>query len=363
MATKKTAVKKVTIKKNTVEVKTSQSRIIRPARAIKNTVDEFLARRPHRSFQRTRRRDYVRSLKLPGFISFTYSVQKTLWQYKKTFILLVVIYAILSGLMVGLASQATYTTLLSTLKSTGGNVFTSGWGPLGQASLLFASTITGSISGSLSQIQQVYAGILGLMAWLTTVWLLRNILAGHKVKLRDGLYSSGAPILPTFMVSLVLVVQLIPIAVALIGYGAASQTGLLNNGIEAFLFWVVAAFLAVLSLYWITSTIFALIVVTLPGMYPYQAIKTAGDLVIGRRIRILYRFLWMALLVILFWVIIMLPVILIDAWITDVWSSFSNVPVIPILLLLMSSLTVVWVSSYVYLLYRKVVADDAKPAL
>jgi hypothetical protein len=46
------------------------------------------------------------------------------------------------------------------------------------------------------------------MAWLTTVWLLRNILAGHKIKLRDGIYGSGSPILPTFLVSLILIVDL-----------------------------------------------------------------------------------------------------------------------------------------------------------
>jgi hypothetical protein len=148
----------------------------------------------------------------------------------------------------------------------------------------------------------------------------------------------------------------------LIGYSAAQSTGLLAGGVEAMLFWVAASLLALLSLYWVTSTMIALVVVTLPGMYPMRAIKTAGDLVIGRRLRILLRLLWMLLGLAVFWIIVMIPIILFDTWIKSLWPAIENVPTIPIVLLAMSSISVVWVSSYVYLLYRKVVDDDAKPA-
>jgi hypothetical protein len=97
-------------------------------------------------------------------------------------------------------------------------------------------------------------------------------------------------------------------------------------------------------------------------MYPMQAIKTAGDLVVGRRVRILLRIIWLLFIVALFWIVVMIPLILLDAWIKGIWSSIYWVPVIPILLLIMSSVSIVWVSSYLYLLYRKVVDDDAAPA-
>jgi hypothetical protein len=363
MVVKKQSAKKTVVRKKTtspVEIRLTKRRS--PIAMIRSSIDDLLLRRPHRSFRRTRRRDYDRSLELPGYIAFTYEVQKLLWRNRKLFLGLIIVYGVISGLMVGIASQDTYNTLTSTLKSTSGSLFNGGLGAIGQASLLFATTITGSLSQNLTQVQQVYAGILALMAWLTTVWLLRNILAGHKVKLRDGLYSSASPILPTFMVALLLLVQLIPIAIAVIGYGAASQTGLLNGGIEAFLFWFAAGMLTILSLYWMTTTIFALIVVTLPGMYPWRAIRTAGDLVVGRRVRILARFLWMILCIIVFWAVVMIPVILVDAWVKSLWPATSGVPTVPIVLLAISSLTIVWVSTYIYLLYRKVVADDASPA-
>jgi hypothetical protein len=331
-------------------------------RVVNETTGQYLARRPHRSFRITRRRDYVRSLELPGYWAFSAYVRRTLWAERKTFLLLGLAYALLTAVMVGIASQDTYTTLTDTIRETGDDVFDGDWGALEKAGLLFVAAMSGGINSSLSDIQQVYAILIALMSWLTTVWLLRSILAGHKVKLRDGIYNSGAPLLSTFLVGLALVVQLIPFAIALIGYSAATASGLLSGGVEAMLFWIAAGLLTLVSLYWVTSTAIALVIVTLPGMYPMQALRTAGDVVIGRRVRILLRLLWMVLGVGIAWVAVMIPVILLDTWIKGIWPAIEWVPVIPVSLLGLSSVTVIWAASYIYLLYRRIVADDAAPA-
>lgn len=364
--TKKTTSAKQSAKHTAIETQPQEAIvepfIKRPVLAVRRHTATFLSRRPHRSFRRTRRRDYARSLQLPGYWAFSNEVLRVLRRHWKLFGLLVVAYGILTAVFVGIASQANYTTLTDTLKSTGSQVFGGNWGEVGKASLLFLATVSGSINPSPDTAQQITGGLIALLTWLTVVWLLRNILAGHKVRLRDGIYSSASPLVSTFLVALVLIVQLLPLALALIGYSAAQSTGLLNGGVEAMLFWVAASLLAVLSLYWVTSTLIALVVVTLPGMYPFRAIKTAGDLVIGRRLRILLRWLWMLLGLGLFWVVVMIPVILLDTWVKSVWPAIGGVPTIPVVLLIMSSLSIVWVSGYVYLLYRKVVDDDAKPA-
>ena len=333
--------------------------IKKPLMAIKKRATTYSKYNLHRSFKRTLPRDNSRSLKLPGYFAFTKYVWRTLWAHRKIFILLALVYAVLTALMVGIASQDTYSTLKDTLNATSGDFLAGAWGEVGKAGLLFVSALTSRFSQTLSEVQQVYAVLITLLAWLTSVWLLRNILAGHKVKLRDGLYSAGSPILATFIVALLLMVQLLPIALALIGYVAASASGLLAGGVEAMLFWFAAGLLAVLSLYWVTSTFFALVIVTLPGMYPFQAIKTAGELVIGRRLRILLRLLWMAAGILIIWGLIMIPMILFDTWLKNIWPAINWVPIIPILLLAISAFTIVWASSYIYLLYRKVVADDA----
>ena len=328
----------------------------------KNKVELYLKRRPHRSFRRTRRRDYKRTLILPGYLEFNKFVSKTLWKNRNTFLLLALAYAVLTVVLVGFASQDLYLTLKDTLNATSGNYLDVVWGEASKVGLLFITTVTGGLSQNLTEVQQVYTVVIILLIWLTTVWLLRNIMAGHKVKLRDGLYNAGSPILPTFLVSLLLVFQMLPLALAFIGYSAASITGLLNSGVETMLFWIAAGLLSTISLYFMSSTLFALIIVTIPGMYPYRAIKAAGDLVVGRRMRILLRLLWMVLGVAVTWVAIMIPMILFDSWLKTILPAINWIPLVPFTLLLLSSLTIVWVSSYIYLLYRKVVDDESKPA-
>jgi hypothetical protein len=332
--------------------------IKKPLVAIKKRATTYSKYNPHRSFKRTLPRDDSRSLKLPRYFAFSVYVWRTLWANRRIFISLALVYAVITVLMVGMASQDTYSTLKETLNTSGGDFLAGVWGEVGKAGLLFISALTGRFSQTLSDVQQVYVALITLMTWLTSIWLLRNILAGHKVKLKDGLYSSGSPILATFLVALLLLIQLFPAALALIGYVAAVSSGLLAGGVEAMLFWFAAGLLIALSLYWITSTFFALVIVTLPGMYPMQAIRTAGELVIGRRLRILLRLLWMAAGILISWGLIMIPMILFDTWIKNIWPAINWVPIIPILLLAISAFTIVWASSYIYLLYRKVVADD-----
>lgn len=320
----------------------------------------FMARRPHRSFRMTRRRDYVRPLELPGNISFTHEVTKTLWKNKNIFLLLAVVYIFFYAVLIGVQSQETYTAFSDALHEQGVKFFSGDWGAGDQALGTLMGIATSSLSTTMTESQQVYAMFIFLLIWLATVWLLRNILAGHKVKLRDGLYNSGSPIFPAALVLGLLVVQLVPVGLAVLGYDAASASGMLDGGASAMLFWIGAVLLGILSLYWITSTIFALIIVTIPGMYPYQAIKTAGDLMVGRRIKILLRWLWMALVLLLTWVIALLIFIFIDMGLKALFPAISAWPIVPIVILLLGAFTTIWVSTYVYLLYRKVV--DYVPA-
>lgn len=329
---------------------------------IKKRYIDFLKRRPHRSFQLTKKRDLDRELNLPGYWSFTIYVLKTIWLNKKILFSLSFVYSILTVVLVGIASQDLYSTFIDTIDATENGVLNDFFGQIGKAGLLFLTTASGGLSTSLTEAQQIYATIIILLTWLSSVWILRNLMAGHKVKLRDGLYNSGASILPTFLIFLVLLIQLLPIVIALMGYNAALTTGLLDGGVEAMLFWVAAGSLVILSVYFMTSTIFALIIVTIPGMYPFKAIKIAGDLVVGRRLRILLRFLWMSTVVSIFWVFVLIPVILFDLWLKSLFTAISALPIIPLTLLVLSALTVIWVSSYVYLLYRRIITDESKSA-
>ena len=320
---------------------------------------EYRARRPHRSFRLTRRRDYVRNLTLPGYFSFTHYVTKTLWRYKNTFLLLGALYVVLFGVLIGWESQSTYSSVVDSMSSVVNDTIVGDVNFIGEAGLLLVAVMSSITGSGATELQQGVAAGMLLLVWLTTVWLLRNLMAGHRVKLRDGLYNAGAPIVSTALVALLMAVQLLPVAIAVFTYNAASSTGLLESGIAAMLFWLCALLLTILSLYWWTSSIFALVIVTLPGMYPYRAIKTAGDLVLGVRVRIVLRWLWMGVVALLAEALILLPAILIDmglrAWLPGVAAWL---PVVPFVLLCLSSFIVIWIAAYVYLLYRKVVDNE-----
>lgn len=309
------------------------------------------AKTPKKFSDRFRRKKPSRPLNLPSYRSFTAYVCKMLWSHRKLFICLVLFYAIATAILVGLVAQdiGTLSDSLSEITSLSG---------VGQTGLLFVTLVSNNFSPDLTEAQQIYTVLICLLTWLTTVWLLRNIMAGHKVKLRDGLYNAAAPIISTFLVALVLLVQLLPAALGLIAYSAALSSGLLSGGIATVLFWLVFCLLILLSIYWITSTFIALVVVTLPGIYPLKAIRTANGIVSGRRLRIILRWLWMILCVVAAWVVILIPVILFDTWLQSA-TSFS---IVSLVMLVLSSLTIVWVSSYIYLLYRKVVSEDASKA-
>lgn len=311
----------------------------------------WLKRRPHRSFYLTRRRDSERSLKIPGYIAFSGQVWRMLINNKWLFLRFFLLYAALSAIIVGMLSQDNYQQLRETLNE-------NSVGGFGKLLALFTGAASGSASSSLDATQQLLSSIVFLFGWVTLVWLLRQIMAGHKVKLRDGLYSAGSPILATFMILIIIIVQLLPLAVVLIVY--SSLTGVVINtgiAIENMAAWCALAVISALTIYWLASSFIALIIVTLPGMYPWRAFKAASDMVVGRRLRIVYRLIFMALPLLLLWLVILAPVILIDDKLNIAW-----LPLVPITVLLLTTMTLMWAATYIYMLYRRIVDDDTKPA-
>ena len=332
-------------------------------------VSGLLKRRPHRSFRLTRRRDYKRSLELPGYWSFTNQVRRTLWQNKKLFGGVILTYAIITIVVSGLGAQENYSNLADTLKDSGGELLKGNLGAVAGAVLLIVPTATSSFSPDIAQaetaaqgVQVVLAGLSAFFAWLTVIWLLRNVLAGHNPKLRDGLYNSGSPVIALIVVGFIITLQLLPVAVAVLVYTAAQQSGLLEVGVSAMLVWSGVVLFGLLSLYWIASSFIASVVVTLPGMYPMQAIRAAGDLVTGRRLRMLFRLVWLIFILALAWALIVIPIVLFDSWIKQLVPAIEWLPLVPLAIIAMGCTTLVFAASYVYLLYRRIVDDGATPA-
>lgn len=354
----KRAPRKVSKKQIPASKKTKTSQILRSSVRLQN----YLKRRPHRSFQLTRRRDYRRSLKLPGYIVFTIEVLKILWLHKRTYFNVVIVFSLFTAMLVGIASQDTFSEIAKVLRDGSTNIFSGGSGEIIQAGLLLIAGIQGDFTQLPSEAQQIYAGTIFFITWLVVVWLLRAQLAGNKPSLRDALYSAGSPIISTAFVGIFFVIQLLPIGLAALVFDAIINTDIASTGVLAMIFSLAGMLLVILSLYLISSTFFALVIVTLPGMYPWKAIRAASDLVIGRRLRILLRLLWLALLIVIVWLVVMIPIVILSSLVQTSVTQIGWVPIVPIMFVVMSTVTMVLASAYVYLLYRKVVDDDSPPA-
>lgn len=322
-------------------------------------LSRFMSRRPHRSFLLTRRRDYKRQLIVPKYWALLGGVLRVISRNKRALLMLTLLYAALQTLFIGMTSQADFTTLRDSLYEAGSNMFSGNWSDVTQTVSLAMITIFGGASHAMTGGQRLYIIFFSVLIWLSTVWLLRQRLANHQVSVRDALYNSGAPVMAMGVLVIVAVIQLIPAAVGLVIINAASQTGMLSGGIEAMLLWLAVIGLVTISIYCLISTAFATIIVTNPGVYPLRALRIAGDIVTGRRLQVILRFLWLAIIIFFGWLLVLLPVLALDSWLVSTWDALAGLSIVPFVILLLGSLTFVFSAVYIYIFYREVIRGDA----
>lgn len=152
-----------------------------------------------------------------------------------------------------------------------------------------AATLGTVLSTTGNSENQVVGAVSILLMSLVYIWAIRELHTKTHIKARDAYYQAMAPILSGALVCLVLSMQLIPFAVAALVYNIARTGGLFATGFEDLSFFLIAVFAGLLSLYWIVSTIIALYIVTLPGMYPMTALRSAKKLVQFQRFTIFKR--------------------------------------------------------------------------
>ena len=298
---------------------------------------------PHHTFKMTRPRMYVSS----GDFKAAWQLQLESWsfirKYKKVLLGLGLLYGFLSYVLVGGVSQIDYVSLKDAMtQAADGDV-----GALGKSFSLFGTALTGGLSSAPSDVQQFLSTALLVLFWLSLVWAARMLAAGKEIRIRDALYNSGAPIVPTLVLLAVIAVQLIPGAFGVFAYATALNGGWLDGGVESMTFAVAAILLCLLSAYFVVSSLTALIVITLPGTYPWQALRSARELVMSRRWGIVLRVLALMVHMVILWAVVMIPIFLLDNWLRFDW-----LPLVPIFVQALIGLTLVYTSVFVYRLYR-----------
>lgn len=293
--------------------------------------------------------------KLPGYIAFTVSVFRIVLKYWRPFLLLLTLYVLVSLLIVGFTQQDQFRSLTEAIdeinKEAGEDVL----GGIYQVAGIFGVTLMGSLNSSLSEIQQFYMAIIYTMTWLILIWLLRHLMAGNVVRVRDAVYNAGAPLVSSICILALMLLQALPGAIGLFIFSIATQNSIFSDGVSAMCFGILALLLVVMSLYWLTSSFFAFLIVTIPGTYPMSAVRGAADLALGRRTQLLIRLIWLLLLIVLIWAILVIPALFIDDWLNVSW-----LPLVTIMVQVATAISFIVSVTYIYTLYRRMIDDPAK---
>lgn len=299
-----------------------------------------LKRPKYKTFKLQRRIKHP--FKLPNVWRLTRRTALTLWQHKKLFIGITLIYGLLNVI---LAQGLSGGTDVSTLKDTLDQLFTGHLGALVSGLSVFV-VLVGSAGNNSSPTAGAYQVFLGLIASLAIIWSLRQVLAGSaRLRIRDAYYRGMYPLVPFVLVMLVIGLQLLPLAIGATLYKAVITTGIAAFFIEKLFWGLLYGLLALLSIYMISSSLFALYIVTLPGMTPMKALRSARELVRHRRWTVLRKIIWLPFALLIAAAIVMLPIII---WVTPLakWVFF---------LLTMFSLTAI--HGYMYTLYRELLNE------
>ena len=254
----------------------------------------------------------------------------------KVFMGTVLLYGILNLLLVhGLSDPAqlgTFKQLLSNLNVSHNTVFT--------VFTSFAYLL--STSGlSVTSSSGVYLGILLVIFSLALVYGLRQAIAGHRIRMRDGFYGGMYPLVPVLLILLLMAVQAVPLAAGIYIYDLAVGHGIASDSAEKVAFALPALFLGLWTFRMITSSIFALYIATLPDMTPLRALRSAARLVYKRRLFIWRKLLPLPFIYLLIVAIVELPLILF-APVAAGWVFFVlQLAILPSL------------HAYVYTLYRE----------
>lgn len=316
-------------------------------------------KRWHHSFRRSYHEDYVRDLEVPGLAHHAATTFRLIFKNWRLFLPLLLLTVIFNILLVGLMSQDAYNSFNDAIDNAQSDLAIENIGSFARAGLLLIGTVaTGGLSQGMGEAQGVFAALIFFIIWLVTIYLLRHLLAGHKIKLRDGLYNALTPLLSTFVIFLILLIQLIPIMIVIITYSAAVQTDFIATPFYALVYFIFASLLIILSLYLVSNSFLACVAVSAPGLYPMVAIRTSSELIAGRRIRLLIRIIYLVIVLAICWIIVMMPIILIDMWLKNTIDWLANVPIVPFFLLCMTVFSCIYFAAYSYLFYRRMLDYD-----
>lgn len=299
-----------------------------------------LARPTYRSFRLNKRLKHPRP-KVAGSFTILKKSLKTLGKRKRFFAGIVLVYLLLTIILVkgfGVGGQ------IGDLKDTITDVFKGQFSQLTTGLALFGVLLS-NVTSAPSDQASAYQTVLLVTTSLAIIWALRQSIspknARTKLQVRDAYYKGMYPLVPFLMVLLVIGLQLMPVAIGGFLYSAVITGGLAVTALEKAIWITLIGMLVLLSLYMITSSVFALYITTLPNVRPLQALRSARELVRHRRWTIMRKLLFIPVALLLMAGVITIPLIIISAGVAE-WVFF-----------VLSMISLAVLHSYLYTLYRE----------
>ncbi len=331
--TSKTRTIKTTTKKQ-VTKNVAQTAVATDSRPRRRKLEQYKSFRLHRRIR-------PKLPKIKGAVELFLAALRIVRANWTLFLGLTLVYALLSLVLVrGFSSALNVSEAKDSLKE----LVTGDWAGLTIAASLFG-VLLGTTGSSSTPAGSAYQALLLIVMSLATIWALRQITSGHYVRVRETFYKGLYPLAVFICVLFFIGLQLIPMAIGSWLYSALIGGGIVVTALEKSVTVLLFALLVTLSMYMISSSLFALFISTLPDMTPRRALKSARNLVLHRRWHIVARIVALVIALPVLSALVMIPFILwlpgIAEWIFFLLTTFGTL------------LTV----TYMYLLYRELLNE------
>jgi len=279
--------------------------------------------------------------KLPNVWQITRRAALLLWGHKELFAGITLIYGLLN---LSLAQGVGSGTDVPLLKEAFNQVFTGNFGFVPTSLSIFTVLIStaGNTTSETAGAYQIFLAVIGSLA---IIWSLRQVTARSEPRVRDAFYRGMTPLIPFILVLLVIGLQLAPMLIGSGLYSLVINNGIAIYAVEKILWALLFGSLGLLSLYMLSSSLFALYIVTLPDMTPLKALRSARGLVRYRRWTVLRKLLCLPIILLLVAAVLMLPIIILLTPAAQ-WVFF-----------LLTMFSLVAIHAYMYTLYRELLNE------
>lgn len=277
--------------------------------------------------------------RLPGAARIFYRSVRILFRHWNVIGGVLLVYTLINLLLIGGFSSGDS---LTNTKDSLADVFTGNLSQLTTGLALF-SFLVQSGSSVASGAASAYQTVVLILVSLAFVWAIRQLYAGNKIRIRDAFYQSTYPLVPVILVLLMLAVQLLPGLAGLTLFNLLVVNGIILVLWQQVLVGVACLLLVFWTFYMLTASLFAVYIATLPDMTPLAALRSAKDIVKHRRGMVLWRLIFLPLILLILAALVMVPL-----------SIFATTAATAVFFL-MTVATVPVVHSYMYTLYRELI--------